>query len=321
MTYEFNNYCLCPKCRGELHVSEVLQCRDCKTTYEIRKGIPILLPMPLEIKQQRYLENYESIAKEDLKQPLELYRDARHAAFLNFMGDLHGQHVLDIGSSHALYLTHLRAEFKVAFDIAVSYLETIRPSTDLQRICGDAECLPFRPKFFDVIIISDILEHILNPEKLLDSLRAISRPDTRIFVHVPWEEDLEQYKTLPYEFSHLRSFNAYNYGELWKGFYIKRAKPAFPDMKYPLIFGLKGKIPLMVYNALVTYYFKSPVFFKKDLDWRTARTKALPKGERWLLWFFKPVFRMFEMRLYGRIGFFLEKFVFPKLDRMFFKIS
>ena len=321
MTYKFTDYCLCPQCRAELIEEDVLCCQSCGMRYEIRKGIPILIPTPLEVRQERYLRSYEGISQDDLKQPLEQYRDARHSAFLKFIGNVRGRRVLDIGSSHALYLTKLAADFKVAFDIAFPYLEAIPSDHGIVRICGDAERLPFKPRFFDVIIISDILEHILNPEKLLDSLRVICRPDTRIFVHVPWEEDLEPYKALPYEFSHLRSFNGYDYGNLWKGFYIRRSRCSFPQMKYPLLFRLEGKIPQAIYNVLVLYYFHSPVFFKRDLEWRTARTKALPKGERWLLWFFVPVFKMFEMRRYGQIGFFLEKFVFPKLDRMFLKVS
>jgi SAM-dependent methyltransferase len=323
VTYKFTDYCLCPQCRAELIEEDVLRCQSCNARYEIRKGIPILMAAPLEVeaRQLRYLRSYEGIAQDDLKQPLEQHRDARHSAFLKFIGNIRGRRVLDIGSSHALYLAKLTADFKVALDIAFPYLDAIPSDHGIARICGDAERLPFKPRFFDVIIISDILEHILNPEKLLDSLRVICRPDTRIFVHVPWEEDLEQYKASPYEFSHLRSFNGYDYGNLWKGFYIRRSRCSFPHMKYPLLFRLEGKIPQSIYNVLVSYYFYSPVFYKRDLEWRTARTKALPKGERWLLWFFKPVFKMFEMRRYGRIGFFLEKFVFPKLDRMFWKVS
>ncbi len=39
---------VCPKCKGELEYKtepeEVLICRKCKLVYEVRDGIPIMLP-------------------------------------------------------------------------------------------------------------------------------------------------------------------------------------------------------------------------------------------------------------------------------------
>ena len=318
VTYKFSDFCLCPQCLGDLsEAGNALQCRVCTHAYEIRNGIPILLPQYGDGKRQRYLENYEKIAKDDLQQPLESNREARHASFLSFVGALKGRRVLDIGSSHALYLRKTEPAFKVAFDIAFPYLEAIPDSDGLLRICGDAECLPFKAGVFDVIIISDILEHVLSPEKLVARLKLICDRSTRIYVHVPWEESLEPYNGSRYEFSHLRSFEAYTYSELWRGFCIKRSKCSYPNMKYPLLFGLEGKVPRFLYNTLVYYYFHSSSMVKKDFAWRLRRISGLPKWEQSLLRFFKPTFKMFEMRLYNRHWLRINSLLVRVLDRVF----
>ena len=47
--------------------------------------------------------------------------------------------------------------------------------------------LPFSQGEFDVIICSEMLEHVENPKKVLDNLYAIATPDTRIVVSIPLE--------------------------------------------------------------------------------------------------------------------------------------
>jgi SAM-dependent methyltransferase len=296
--YDFKDYCVCPKCHSELsQIQESLQCIGCKKIYEIRDGIPILLLEAQDDLCRQYLQNCERLAKDDLEKPLENRRDYRHQVFLDFMGDLRGKRVLDIGSSNGQFLSKVTANFRVAFDLSFRYLHALSAESGIVCICGDAEELPFKQNFFDVIIISDILEHLLNPHRFIKWLTAICSHNTRIFVHIPWEETLETYLNSPYQFSHLRSFNAFTFSELWVDFYTKRDKKTYPDLKYPFIFRLEGKIPLFIYNRLIYRYFFKLNVAEKDFQWRTEMSAALPRRERWLLWLFKPVFKMFEMRL------------------------
>lgn len=302
MNFSFVDYCVCPQCRAELiQIQETLQCTACQKVYEIQDGIPVLLP-DYDEQQSRYQQNYEHIAENFLSTNKYAADKVafRHSALLNFIGpNKRGKKILDIGSSHAAYLNEIEAEFKVAFDIAQIYLKLIPASTCIVPIQGDAEYLPFKAGFFDVIVIADVLEHLLHPERLVNILTSICDTNTQIFVHIPWEENLEPYLNAPFEFSHLRSFNAYTYGALWYNFYIKRSKVTYPDLRYPLIFCLESKLPRFIYNALVWCYFFSPNVSTKDSEWRQQKLNALPQGEWWLLWFFKPVFKMFEMRHRG----------------------
>ena len=301
--YSFVEFCVCPNCRGNLKQDcNTLYCLDCNDKFPVHEGIPVLLPRyePDEKDlRERYHRNYDRLALNFLATDKFTADNVayRHQALIDFIGkDKRGMRILDIGSSHGLVLRKMQADFKVALEISWDYLEQIPDSADVVGIQGDAESLPFRPGFFDVIIIADILEHLLKPEQLITILEKICTPETQVYVHIPWEENLEPYLHTEYEFSHLRSFNAYNYSNLWNNFYIKRSKFTYPDLRYPLIFSLEKKLPRLIYNWLVWCYFFVPGVSRREYDIRMKRFKALPKREWWLRLFYKPIFRMFEMR-------------------------
>ena len=303
MIFNYLEYCVCPNCRVDLIKTENgVRCIQCLREYPIEDGILLLLPEYKGETQIRYQRNYEVIAKDyiDLNR-FKSNNDAhKYQRLLRFIGRKHkGKKILDIGSGQAFLLEELDADFKVAFDISLTRLKTSKQSDKIIRIQGDAELLPFKPKFFDLIIISDILEHLLHTDELINVLRLICSKDTRIFVHVPWEEDISSYldKDYPYEFAHLRSFNAFNYNKLWLGFKIVRYEYTTPNLwRMPLIFRLDGYIPLPIYNTLVWCYFHIPGLQEKDYQQRDKWFYQLPRNEWWLLRLFKPMFRTFEMR-------------------------
>jgi SAM-dependent methyltransferase len=299
VTYQFVDYCVCPECTSKLiEVVGGLQCEECLRIYEIRDGIPILLPIYKDEERQRYFQCYQKLAEDDLKEPLEADRNYRHKALIDFVGDVRGKNVLDIGSSHGLYLSQLNAGHLLAFDIAFPYLEAIPVTSGVVRICGDAEYLPFAFGFFDIIIISDILEHLLRPEMLVQRLKIICKPDTRVILHVPWEEDLSPYQQSRYEFTHLRTFNAYSLAQLWHDFYIARKRSMHPSLEVPILFRLEERIPRSLYNLLLYIYYHKKYSYD-EYRWRSRWIDELPKRERWLLYFYKPKFRMFELKLFS----------------------
>jgi len=164
------------------------------------------------------------------------------------------------------------------------------------RVCADAEVLPFDVGAFDVIILSDLLEHVLEPERLVERLNQIVRPDTRVIVHVPWQESLAPYLASEYEFTHLRSFTHYSFAVLWHNFQIVRERSTYPDLQEPYLFQLRRFTPLWLYRLLTWKYFHGG-YTQKEYELRARWIAELPRRERWLLRMYRPLFKMFELRL------------------------
>jgi SAM-dependent methyltransferase len=286
--------CACPDCFSDLEPGgKGLRCTICGHQFELRGSIPILLPAAADATGARYLANYKTMATDDLAKPFEGNRPARHQKLREFIGSVAGKRVLDIGSSDAEYLRQLDARVKVALDIAVEYLVEIPETSGVVGVCGDAESLPIKTGVFDVVIISDVLEHVLHPERVVEHLRRVVRSDTRLIVHVPWEEDLSQYRDVPYEFTHLRSFNAFTFQTLFKDFYERRGRGTYPRI-VPLPYRLYGLVPRQLYNLIL---FTQRTRLGGPFDRASERWNAeLPRRERLLLMLYQPIFRMFELR-------------------------
>jgi SAM-dependent methyltransferase len=257
-----------------------------------------MLPQYDDEVHRRYLASYQQIAKDDLARPIEGRRDVRHAEFLRFVGPTSGKRVLDIGSSNALYLEKMQADLKVAMDISMPYLEAVASDGDVLRVCADAEKLPIAAGFFDVVIISGLLEHMLSPETLVARLHQVCRPDARIIVLVPWEEDLAPYKDLEWEYTHLRTFTSFTFSQLWHQFRIVRKMGVWPRMSDPVLFRLDEYLPTPLFDFLRYAYFHRGLA-KAEADHRMQWHAQLPRRERRLLWFYRPTFYQFELRTYA----------------------
>lgn len=116
-----------------------------------------------------------------------------------------GQRVLDLGCGggrHAFELYRRGADV-TAFDQDVEELENVAamfaamkdegeaPETaQAQTVSGDALALPFPDAHFDIVIASEILEHIPEDEKAMAELVRVVKPGGRVVVTVPrnWPE-------------------------------------------------------------------------------------------------------------------------------------
>lgn len=290
------DFIACPACFSAVDdADDVLRCTSCHATYPFVDGIPVLLPPYDDDVRRRYLDNYERMAEADIDNAFEVVREARHAELLKFVGDVSGSRVLDIGSSQAIYLRELAAKFKLALDIALPYLHAIPVDADIALVCGDAERLPFLPGSFEVIVVADVLEHVLDPHALASQVHRIATKETRIIVEVPWEEDVTGYADDSWEFSHLRTFNLFSFSTIWSRFEIVRMRDSLPRLDTPLFLEGRRGIPLWLLNRLRLRYHHGHLG-EADFDWRTRRRLTLPHGSRLLLRYSRPRFRQFELR-------------------------
>lgn len=99
-----------------------------------------------------------------------------------------GARILTIGGGAANDLWFLaRDNFIVNIDFALSGLK-LGARQGVRGIAADLNfqpCLPFADRTFDLIICKDILEHLLDPLRLLRDARRVLREDGEIVISIP----------------------------------------------------------------------------------------------------------------------------------------
>lgn len=208
---------ICPDCSSGLSGLFSHQCDSCGWKSSPLDGIPTFFPSsqansPIS---QSYKTNYDILAEEDLSNSIVDERFVENLAKNLVKGvreDLSCQDMCDIGSGKgfaARLLVARGARSVVAIDIASSYLKTLTGIKRLQPVLANAEALPFQSQF-DVIISTDVMEHVLNLGSFLYCINRALKPSGRFIVRVPYRENLLSYSPhfgCQYEFVHLRTFN------------------------------------------------------------------------------------------------------------------
>jgi SAM-dependent methyltransferase len=180
-----------------------------------RKPIRFHGEIPVFSDSDEYCERYERISKPRL-------------AYLDDHGDLEperqesenstvilmkkylkaGDRVLDVGIGLARQLSHFPYCERYGLDISFGYLERARK----MGICvcfSRIEEMPYQDAFFDAVVCTDVLEHLIDLHRGIQKILAVLKPGGLAFIRTPNEEDLSPYLSpdFPYKFSHLRTFD------------------------------------------------------------------------------------------------------------------
>jgi 2-polyprenyl-3-methyl-5-hydroxy-6-metoxy-1,4-benzoquinol methylase len=94
--------------------------------------------------------------------------------------------ILDVGGGDGLIGEHL---WKMQNNIATIDLPTVSAQSHkrefLSAVTGDAEELPFKPNSFDVVLASEIVEHLWNPNIFLDDAYTILKTAGHLIISTP----------------------------------------------------------------------------------------------------------------------------------------
>lgn len=183
----------CPACRGNLESKDPhqLQCGQCASSYEIREGIPILIPAGLSEPISSRIDAYEQkhVQEED-----PWHYGVRAAEILKHRFLLEQIRVarptrgrtLDVGCSSGYLSLQLEEVSSSVYSIDVSVSAVMRARTNCTKAasshCGrsffvaTATAFPFPPNLFDVVVLSDgLYEWNLPPDLQQLVLRECER--------------------------------------------------------------------------------------------------------------------------------------------------
>ncbi|MCC7084314.1 MAG: class I SAM-dependent methyltransferase [Pirellulales bacterium] len=147
------------------------------------------------------------------------------------------QIVVDIGCGTGANLAALAAEFRcVGVDTSAEAIELAKSRfCGITFLCGDApsEVRPWLARA-DVVLLTDVLEHVLDDRGLLESIVDICAPGAKLVITVPAEMKLWS----PHDtaFGHFRRYDAKTLARVWAGLPVKqRMLTHFNHRLYPAV--------------------------------------------------------------------------------------
>jgi SAM-dependent methyltransferase len=132
------------------------------------------------------------------------YRTSKFSAFLKNANS----EILEVGVGPGWNLVHLPARRRVGMDVTTAYAEQLRGQgvefvSDLEQLAGQQ---------FDLVILSHVMEHLLEPARMLEQIGKLLKPEGEFLVIVPLEAPAR--KISPKDDNHhLYSWNAQTLNE------------------------------------------------------------------------------------------------------------
>lgn len=213
MTYDIHEKLACPVCHAPVNREQtMLTCTQCQCSFPYENGIPVMLDEESRselLQQMQFAENrrlherfatwpwfYKILLRLRPPHPfLTINAKQRRAKFSQLVEEISdAPAVLDIGSgntgiSNVLGLTKLVQGGLISLDMCYA--------SSVHVIC-DAHKLPFLDGTIDGVLIQGVLEHVRDPNRIVDEILRVLRPQGVVYVDVPflqhYHQDPEDYR-------------------------------------------------------------------------------------------------------------------------------
>lgn len=186
--------------------------REGEDTFEIQEGVPVMLPqhsnqLALATQQHKqansmflYAEHYQTDAEafdyfQDYEDGATIHEQQRlWQTILNEVPKTTAK-VLDVGCGKAWVAQHLAPKGYEIFSMDISTVNPIKaikkyPFSNHHGVVADVYNLPFLPNTFDVIIASEIIEHVPNPKTFMEALWTVLKPGGVLIITTPYNEKI-----------------------------------------------------------------------------------------------------------------------------------
>jgi 2-polyprenyl-3-methyl-5-hydroxy-6-metoxy-1,4-benzoquinol methylase len=120
--------------------------------------------------------------------PIRLIERRRLAIIRDYVGTAAGLDIVEVGSGGGHVLEMFPAARLTAIDVSGVYLEQARrrlDAYDVRFVKGEVDKLGLPPQSFDRVICTEVLEHVVDPDAVLETLARLLRPGGTAVITVP----------------------------------------------------------------------------------------------------------------------------------------
>jgi SAM-dependent methyltransferase len=186
-----------------------------------RRPLRVISGIPVFALSDSYIQNYDAIARDHLTSldtdgvnPFMSEQDwtsMEDATASLIRQRLHpGDRLLDAGVGLGRLLSRFPEHERHGVDIALGYLDRTKKH-GIHVALAKLEDLPYPDAAFDVVIATDVLEHVLDLHRVCQQLIRVLKPGGHLVIRVPFEEDLKSYYDYrDYDLVHVRRFDLWS---------------------------------------------------------------------------------------------------------------
>ena len=187
-----------------------------KTPLKHENGIPFF-SFPDE-----YIENYNEIGKDILKNigihgenpfmPDDYWSSLENSTLLLIEKYIKkNDKILDVGVGLGRLMAKINKDVE-KFGVDIDINQLIKSKDSVNVCLSKAEEMPYIDDLFDLIVCTDVLEHVIDLNSTIKNIIGCLKPDGKLIIRVPYKENLSSYlePSYPYKFAHLRNFDENN---------------------------------------------------------------------------------------------------------------
>jgi ubiquinone/menaquinone biosynthesis C-methylase UbiE/uncharacterized protein YbaR (Trm112 family) len=171
------NVVACPQCKGKLeYTDEFLRCSACKLDFKVDDDIPTLLSTmeyhalnegKIPVKHYYFAEEHYDWTRDPKALELAYHRYRKWQTWREISKIIKPEHVvLDLGCGTGLITRQFikRKQKVIALDLNRWALSRMDGKPAIAKIQGDGEVLPIQDESIDVVVITEMIEHLEAPE-------------------------------------------------------------------------------------------------------------------------------------------------------------
>jgi len=251
----------CPRCKGALTFDNLteyelgvingqLSCPSCKQCYPIRDGILIMLASEINTASKDWnLASFNALYKEmeneqssrewlaKLRVPREIadyeYQKVK-GRMMDWLQVPDNGTVLDVGAGSGYFVFEIMARLGkagvsfVGIDPSIEHIKWLEhrkkneKQNNILAVLGDARALPFWPHTFDVIICSEVLEHIPSKRAAIGEMARVLKPQGTLLLSTPSKSALDFWDLMSAPFRWILLFTA-------RGRELAYDRPVYPN--------------------------------------------------------------------------------------------